>query len=188
MRDSMKLRDEFVQQIVTRKGSERENYNLNNKQITWFSAANLKMQQKPVKKKCPTTTMLSWWSNYYELWSVNNWSLTHRIHDVWYIYPQAPLFAQGPKKNELHATFRVFNLGIVLGFHVCTAPFKARSRPRLGFYILGIGLGVLRPLSSLCRSRGKRRSQPGRIFTYKTKTQDPHVMGDTHVKETPLKN
>lgn len=34
MRDSMKLRDKFVQQTVARKDSERENYNLNNKQIT----------------------------------------------------------------------------------------------------------------------------------------------------------
>ena len=60
--------------------------------------------------------------------------------------------------THLHATFRVFNVGIDLGFHVCTAPFKACSRPRLGFYILGIGLGFLRRLPSLFRSRGKRRS------------------------------
>ena len=57
--------------------------------------------------------------------------------------------------THLHATFRVFNVGIDLGFHVCTAPFKARC---LGFYILGIGLGILRRLPSLFRSRGKRRS------------------------------
>ena len=44
--------------------------------------------------------------------------VTHRIH-VWYIYPQAPSFAQGPKilatgnqKKQLHSTFRVLNLGI----------------------------------------------------------------------------
>ena len=67
--------------------------------------------------------------------------------------------------THLHATFRVFNVGIDLGFHVCTAPSKARSRPRLGFYILGIGLGFLRQLPSLFRSRGKRRSLAVQLHT-----------------------
>ena len=90
------------------------------------------------------------------------------------------------KKNELHATFRVFNLGIDLGVHVCTAPFKARSRPRLGFYILGIGVStpVIKPMSE----PGQTKEPTWPYIYVLNQTQVPHVMGDTHVKETPLKN
>ena len=51
MRDSMKLRWKLVQQIVVRKDSEREHYNLNTKQITWFSGVNLKSKKKNRQEK-----------------------------------------------------------------------------------------------------------------------------------------
>ena len=53
------------------------------------------------------------------------------------------MFAMHPSKLE--TMFRVSNLGIALGFHASTAPFKAHQRLCLG-------------LPSLFRSQGKRRS------------------------------
>ena len=61
-------------------------------------------------------------------------------------------------EHILHATRGVLNWGIDLGVHVCTAPCKARSRPRLRFFLGGIGLGFLRSLPKKYRSWGKRRS------------------------------
>ena len=45
-------------------------------------------------------------------------------------------------KHIPHSTFRVLNLVIGLGFHGSTAPENTYHTPRLGFLILGIGLGV----------------------------------------------